>query len=71
MVRKAKSVSPRRQRKSKSPKTRRSSKKAGKKAGSRKKVNKWVSHVLKQSKKLNLSFKDALSDARVKKSYKA
>lgn len=58
-------------RRSRSPgrsKSRRSTKKSGK-SGSKKKLNKWVKHVLAQSKKLNITFGQALSDSRVKTSY--
>lgn len=58
MARKAKSVSPKRQ------------SRQSRKSGSRKKVNKWVKTVLAQSKKLGLSYKEALSDPRVKAAYK-
>lgn len=61
MVRKAKSASPKRRT--------RSSRKS-RKSGSRKKLNKWVKHVLAQSKKLGLKYGDALKDKRVKASYK-
>jgi hypothetical protein len=55
MARRAKSASPKRQ---------------SRKSGSRKKINKWVKTVLAQSKKLGLSYKEALSDPRVKAAYK-
>jgi hypothetical protein len=55
-----------------SPKVRkaRSSKKV-KRSGSRKKVNKWVSHVKAMTKKLELTYPQALRDPRVKAAYKA
>ena len=62
MARKARSKSPKR--------SRRSSRKSSKKAGSRKKVNKWITTVKREAKKLGLSYKDALSDPRVKAAYK-
>jgi hypothetical protein len=37
----------------------------------KKPVNKWVAHVKAMTKKLNLSYKDALSNPEVRKSYKA
>jgi hypothetical protein len=65
MARKARSAS-----RSKSPKARRSSTKKSRKSGSRKKVNKWITHVKAQAKKLGLKYGDALSDSRVRNSYK-
>ena len=64
MARRSRSAS-----KSKSPKSRRSTRKS-RKSGSKKKVNAWVKHVVAQSKKLNISLKQALQDSRVRASYK-
>ena len=58
MARMSKSASPKRRSRS------------SRKSGSRKKLNKWVKHVLAQSKKLGLKYGDALKDKRVKASYK-
>ena len=41
------------------------------KARSSKKVNKWVSHVKAMTKKLELTYPQALRDPRVKAAYKA
>jgi hypothetical protein len=48
----------------------RSGKKAVKRTGSKKKVNAWIKHVSAMSKKLGLTYPQALKSAEVKKSYK-
>jgi hypothetical protein len=63
-----KSRSPKRVRRVRKSSTKRSPKKV-RRVGS-KKVNKWVQVVKMQSKKLGLTYKQALSDPRVKAAYK-
>ena len=51
-----------------SPKRR--ARRSTKRASRKKVVNKWISHVKKEAKKLKLNYAQALSDPRVKASYK-
>lgn len=68
-VRRTRSKSPRKVRSTPKVRKVRSGKKA-KRAGSKKKVNKWIVHVMKESKRLGLTYPQALKSAEVKKSYK-
>jgi hypothetical protein len=66
-----KSRSPRRVRSStKVRRARKATPKRTRRVGSKKMVNKWVQHIKAQSKKMGLTYKQAMMDPRVKASYK-